>query len=79
MAHRYLLDLYKVLEQRQQVLSDKVRSKELPPEKLAEYQGQLSIIEEFGEYLFTSYNHKLPRRMQLKESPFSLHKEDIKS
>jgi hypothetical protein len=64
MVYSYLLDLYKVLDQRKKHIELKISQVSTDLEKQQYEQGRLTVINEFKDFLTTHYHAKLPRRMQ---------------
>ncbi len=64
MVYSYLLDLYKVLDQRKKNIELKISHLADDPESLQYQQGRLTVISEFKDFLKTNYHAKLPMRMQ---------------
>jgi hypothetical protein len=64
MVYSYLLDLYKVLDQRKEHIEFKISQVSNDLEKQQYEQGRLTVINEFKDFLTTHYHAKLPRRMQ---------------
>ncbi|MGB3225826.1 MAG: hypothetical protein WBB23_23765 [Desulforhopalus sp.] len=64
MVYSYLLDLYKVLDERKNSLELQLSQAANEPELNQFLNGRLAVINDFKEFLTTHYNAKLPRRMQ---------------
>ncbi len=64
MVYSYLLDLYKVLDQRKKDTELKISDLSNDPESLEYLQGRLTVINELNDFLVKNYHAKLPRRMQ---------------
>lgn len=64
MVYNYLLDLYKVLEKREQeIAKDMTRPADADDQGLYQ-QGRLTAISDFTMFLRQKYHAKLPRRLQ---------------
>jgi hypothetical protein len=61
MVYNYLLDLYKMLEERKKELGGE---KSLSSDSNEYQRGQLAAIREFTSFLKDNYHEKLPRRMR---------------
>ena len=68
MVYNYLLDLYEALDLRKREIESDLSASFDSPEVSGYHQGRLTIINEFREFLKSSYHAKLPRRMQ-KDAP----------
>jgi len=64
MVYSYLLDLYRVLDERKKHIELKISQVSNDPDKQQYEQGRLTVINEFKDYLTAHYHAKLPRRMQ---------------
>ena len=64
MAYVYLLDLYKFIEERLGVITDKAQQADgdVSAEKFE--QGRIDILMEFQDFLNENFNPKLPRRIR---------------
>lgn len=64
MVYNYLLDLYKMLDERKKELENQ-REDSLDSTEAKEYhQGQITAVDEFTSFLRENYHEKLPRRMR---------------
>jgi len=64
MSYSYLLDLYKVLDERINRI-DSEKSPDITHPNEREYlQGRRDCLVDFKKYLEENYHHKLPRRIQ---------------
>lgn len=64
MSYNYLLDLYKVLEERKSHLINTSDSSEKQEKDIQHLRGQLSAIDDFTTFLRQNYHYKLPRRLR---------------
>jgi hypothetical protein len=64
MAYNYLLNLYKVLNERKKEIGLKLQKAVDDPEQELYEQGRLSAITDFTIFLQKNYHKKLPRRLQ---------------
>ncbi len=69
MAYIYLLDLYKIIDEKLNKAKKCVDNTSNEPEKTKFQQGRIQALTEFKEFLTNNLNSKLPRRIrqQLKE------------
>ena len=64
MVYNYLLNLYKVLDERKKDIEIQISQLSDNSGKLEYQKGRLKSISEFRSFLKTHYHTKLPRRIQ---------------
>ncbi len=69
MAYIYLLNLYKIIDEKLNKAKECVDNTSNEPGKVKFQQGRIQALTEFKEFLTNNLNSKLPRRIrqQLKE------------
>ena len=66
MSYVYLLDLYKLIDQRLAEAEQSIDNNENDPGKLRFREGQIDILSDFKKFLINDLNPKLPRAVRKK-------------
>jgi hypothetical protein len=64
MAYSYLLDLYRVLAEREKEIKKRQEDSSASPHSKEYLQGRLAAVNEFSIFLKTSFHSQLPRRLR---------------
>lgn len=64
MVYSYLLDLYRVLGEREKEIKKRQEDSSLSPEAEEYLRGRLGAIDEFTIFLKNNFHSHLPRRMR---------------
>ena len=64
MAHSYLLDLYRVLAEREQAIKGRQEDPAATPETREYLRGRLSTVSDFNAFLKENFHSRLPRRLR---------------
>ncbi len=68
MSYTYLLDLYKVLEQRTTAIEKELAGEAGSEPKQQYHTGRRDCLTTFHSYLLETFDQKLPRRLQRKNN-----------
>jgi len=68
MSYTYLLDLYKVLEQRTAAIENELAGEAGSQPQHQYHAGRRDCLAIFHSYLLETFDRKLPRRLQRKNS-----------
>ncbi len=69
MSYSYLLDLYRILDERLARMNDELSPDDSFSDKQVYLQGRFDCLTEFKSYLEENYHQKLPRRIQKTYKP----------
>lgn len=64
MVYNYLLDLYRVLAEREQAIKEQQENPAAPPETQEHLQGRLAAVSDFHTFLKDNFHARLPRRLR---------------
>lgn len=64
MVYSYLLDLYRVLAEREKEIRKRQEDSAISPQSEEYLQGRLTAVNEFSIFLHTSFHEQLPRRLR---------------
>ena len=64
MAYIYLLDIYKLIDQRIADARAAIDDGSGDPNEIKFQEGRIKALTDFQDYLATNFNPKLPRRIQ---------------
>ncbi len=64
MAYVYLLDLYKLIDQRLKQAEQSVEANKISTDNARFHQGRMDALSNFKVFLSESFNHKLPKKIR---------------
>ena len=64
MAYIYLLDIYKLIDQRIEDARDTMERVSSDPNEKKYQEGRVKALSDFKDYLVQNFNPKLPRRIR---------------
>ena len=64
MAYIYLIDIYKLIDQRIEDAKSAMRNISADPNEVKYQEGRVTALADFKEYLIQNLNPKLPRRIR---------------
>lgn len=64
MVYSYLLDLYRVLAEREKEIKKRQEDSPISPQSKEYLQGRLAAVTDFSIFLKTSFHEQLPRRLR---------------
>ena len=64
MAYVYLMDMYKFIDERLAGAKQSLAAEADEPAEKQFHQGRIDVLTDFEQYLVTSFNPKLPRRIR---------------